>query len=475
MAGRIVADRYALSAPERDGPDGSTWRARDLSSGAGVRVLLAPQARLDEPLRERAARLRHPALPLVLAQGADGADGYIVVPLPDGIALRQRVRHGGRLGPGLAAAFTATLAEALVAAHRAGLAYGGFDADQVLVLDGATPVFADPPLIADEQAASKDVRSLGTVLAACVGAEGGIHADDRPDLSPRFGALVASLMAADAPSSEAALEALRQLVDAEVHAETSAPWEPFAAPLHERAAPPPDPPRAARSTRRILLAILVGVIALVGGGALGAFVAQRDGGGDPDTAILGPIATESGTTGTAVTAPATTTEIGEATTSAEGPPRRAQVVTLLRPRVIDSAGDGENDDTVRLVIDGSATTGWSTEVYRASDLGAKDGIGLAFELAAPTRLRAVTIRSRPPGGTVRLYVDDGRVPAGGPEGWTAVGPAASLDRAVTRIDVRRAVPATRLLIWIEGLPPLPTGGYALEVLGIRVTGVPAGA
>jgi hypothetical protein len=471
VAGRIIADRYVLSAPERAAGEIAAWGARDLATGAGVRVLLAPHARLDAALRERIARVRHPALPMILAQGEDDGDGYLAVPLSDGTALRRRVAHGGRLGSGPAAALTATLAEAIVAAHRAGLGYGGFDPDRVLLVDGTVPVLADPPLTGPDPS---DIAALGVVLAAAVGAEGGIDPDDRPDLSPRFASLVASLTAPVPPSADEALAALRHLVDAELHAETSAPWEPFAPHLAERAEAPPGPSPTPRTTRRVLVAVLAGILALVIGGALGALVAQR--GDDATTEVLGPLVTESDgasveiatepTSGAVDTTPMDTTG---------GPDRRAQTVTLLRPRVIDTTGDGENDDDVRRVIDGSIDTGWSTEVYRAADFGAKDGVGLAFDLVAPTRVRSVLVRSRPLGATVRVYVDDGRAPRGGPEGWTAAGPAATLGRPVTRIGVRRAVPATRILIWIEGLPQLPTGGYAVEILGVRVTGVSAGA
>jgi hypothetical protein len=474
---RIVAERFALVA--REGGDGATvvWRARDLSTSAAVRVVLAGAADAVAQL-ERAARLRHPTLLPLIASGRDGGEAYAVIPLVDGVTLDQRIARAGRMRSAHAAAFALPLAEGLTAAHAAGCAFAGFMADAITVGEGAVPWFRDLPLAAATPTATEgDVRGLGAVLAVAVGGAEGIDDLDRPDLSPRFIALVRSLGAAEPPTAAEAAAALAHLVDAETHAETSAPWEPFAPPLAARREVP-ETSRPQPRRRRLVIGALAALAALGGGVALGAMVAQREGGGVAADEILIPTATlmEEGPAITTIMPPPPETVAGaETTTTSAAPSMRVVGIPISRIRSFDSAGDGENDADLRRAIDGSRGTAWSTEVYRTAGFGTKAGIGLGLELALPAEVRAIRIRSRPPGATVRIFLDRGPAPAGAPDGWTPAGRPVPLRDPVTTIRVRSAPAATRVLVWISELPRRPNGGFAVEILELEVRGVPAGA
>lgn len=474
MADRIVAERFALIAREGGEPGSAIWRGRDLATSAPVRVVLASDPVAAERLG-RAAALRHPTLLPLVASGRDRDEAYVVLPLVEGVTLAGRVAQAGRMRPATAAAFVLPLAEGIAAAHASDLAFAGLAADAIVVADGAVPWFADPPLaVATPAARGGDVRGLGALLALAVGAPDGVDEADRPDLSPRFIALARSLASSDPPSASEAAAALAHLVDAEAHAETSAPWEPFATPLTARREPP-KPPSPRRPSRRLVVGIVLGAVALTGGVAVGAVVAQRDAGGDE--LAIPTMADETGPAITTITSPTTAeAEPTEATTSAvASPPSRVVALPISRIRAFDRAGDGENDADVRNAIDGSRQTAWSTEVYRTAEFGTKPGVGLIVDLALPADIRAVRVRSRPPGATVRIYLDRGPEPAGAPDGWTAAGPPTALTRPVTTIRVRRAPPATRVLVWISELPRRPTGGFAVEIVELEIRGVPAGA
>jgi hypothetical protein len=227
-----------------------------------------------------------------------------------------------------------------------------------------------------------------------------------------------------------------------------------------------------------VVGVAVGAIALAGGATVGGFVAQREAAPVSVADLLGPAADETG-----ASAPGITTIVLETATDSSsetgqvvvGPSTRSVDLPIARIRSFDSAGDGENDAALRRAIDGSPRTAWSTEVYRTENFGSKAGVGVILDLALPSEVRSLRIRSSPAGATVRVYVDRGPAPEGAPDGWTPAGRSVTLAERVTTVRVRRVPASTRVLLWITELPRLPTGGYAVEILTLEVRGVPAGA
>ena len=125
--GRLLADRYRLLERIDEGGAGEVWRARDERLGREVAVkLLGAQA--DDAFRERftdearrAAGIAHPNVVTVFDQGEDGADAFMVMEHVRGKTLRDVVADRGALQPIEAARIVAQVADALDAAHGAGV------------------------------------------------------------------------------------------------------------------------------------------------------------------------------------------------------------------------------------------------------------------------------------------------------------------------------------------------------------------
>jgi serine/threonine protein kinase len=110
---------------------GEVWSARDLllDRAVAVKVLggaFAGDGRAAERLRREAraaGRLEHPAIARVLDLGEDGGRPYLVMELLEGESLAERVARAGPMDPAEAARVVATVADALEAAHRAGVVH----------------------------------------------------------------------------------------------------------------------------------------------------------------------------------------------------------------------------------------------------------------------------------------------------------------------------------------------------------------
>ncbi|HEX9436806.1 MAG TPA: protein kinase [Candidatus Limnocylindria bacterium] len=125
--GRLLADRYRLIERIDEGGAGEVWRARDERLARDVAVkLLGAQA--DPAFRERftdearrAAGISHPNVVTVFDEGEDGPDAFMVMEHVRGRTLRDVVAERGALAPIEAARIIAQVADALDAAHAAGV------------------------------------------------------------------------------------------------------------------------------------------------------------------------------------------------------------------------------------------------------------------------------------------------------------------------------------------------------------------
>ena len=130
-AGRPLGGRYRMEALLAAGGMGEVWSARDLllDRAVAVKVLggaFAGDGRAAERLRREAraaGRLEHPAIARVLDLGEDGGRPYLVMELLEGESLAERVARAGPMDPAEAARVVATVADALEAAHRAGVVH----------------------------------------------------------------------------------------------------------------------------------------------------------------------------------------------------------------------------------------------------------------------------------------------------------------------------------------------------------------
>jgi serine/threonine protein kinase len=110
---------------------GAVWAAHDLllDRAVAVKVLggaLAGDGRAAERLRREAraaARLEHPGIARVLDLGEHDGRPYLVMELLEGESLAARIDRAGPMPPGEAARVVAAVADALEAAHQAGVVH----------------------------------------------------------------------------------------------------------------------------------------------------------------------------------------------------------------------------------------------------------------------------------------------------------------------------------------------------------------
>lgn len=197
--GRVLAGRFRIDRLRGRGGFGAVWQADDAVLGRPVAVkVLAASLREDAASRERfrrealaAAKLAHPRIASVFDYGEHDGIPFIVMELLSGETLTRRLWREKTLPPATAAEIGAQVAEALAAAHRAGVVHRDVKPDNVwLLASGGVKVLdfglasaawaptvthpdmlvGTPTYLPPERAAgaagdgSSDVYSLGVVL-----------------------------------------------------------------------------------------------------------------------------------------------------------------------------------------------------------------------------------------------------------------------------------------------------------------------
>src|SRR4030095_10109163 len=153
--GRMVANRYALSAPLGRGGMGVVWRARDAVLGREVAVkeVVFPPTMADQERRpaqarvmreaRAAARLNHPGAVTFDDGVTDHGGTFIVMELINAPTLADLVRSEGPLPAGRVAEIGAQVAGALEAAHQAGIVHRDVKPGNVMVPGNGTAKLAD--------------------------------------------------------------------------------------------------------------------------------------------------------------------------------------------------------------------------------------------------------------------------------------------------------------------------------------------
>ena len=195
----MIAGRYTLDREVGRGGMGAVWLARDEVLGRAVaakRIGTVPgggSPDLDRAEREArlAARLNHPHVVAVFDLVTDGDERWLVMEYVEGVTLAQLVRDEGALTPDQAAPLLRQAADALAAAHQAGIVHRDVKPSNILVTaDGqvklsdfgiaraeadatltqtglvtGSPSYLAPEVASGEQAtAASDVWSLGATL-----------------------------------------------------------------------------------------------------------------------------------------------------------------------------------------------------------------------------------------------------------------------------------------------------------------------
>jgi serine/threonine-protein kinase len=130
--GRLIADRFEVSASLGEGACGTVWVARDRLLGIPVAVKVLRSTMRIEPKRraafEREARLCErmlsPNIVRVIAFGVDEGDvPYIVYELLTGSSLQQRLTDGGMMPLDEVETTVVQIARGLARAHSLGVAH----------------------------------------------------------------------------------------------------------------------------------------------------------------------------------------------------------------------------------------------------------------------------------------------------------------------------------------------------------------
>ena len=185
-------------------------------------------------------------------------------------------------------------------------------------------------------------------------------------------------------------------------------------------------------------------------------------------------------TGTAADTAPDSTAATEGSTADEAEDAVAsRPLRLIRSASFDPDGDGvERDDLAPLAIDGLPDTKWESEPYRGSpDIELiKPGVGLIVELARPTEIDAVVVRSTRPGYTLSVYTSAEADSPTGLEDYTQVVTPREVLSPQVRLALRKPLKSRYVLLWFtKSAPTAVNDRYGVEVNEVRVTGVPAGA
>jgi serine/threonine protein kinase len=128
---RVIADRYDLAREIGRGGMGAVWLARDTVLGRDValkRIGLMPGAPLPDLRRagreaRLAARVNHPHVVAVFDLVEEDDETWLVMEYVEGVTLSAFVKRDGALTPDEAAPLVRQAADALAAAHEAGIVH----------------------------------------------------------------------------------------------------------------------------------------------------------------------------------------------------------------------------------------------------------------------------------------------------------------------------------------------------------------
>jgi serine/threonine-protein kinase len=307
--GRVLAERYTLIERIDEGGAGEVWRARDERLGRDVAVKLLG-AEADAAFRERfadearrAAVVSHPNVVTVFDEGEDAGDAFMVMEHVRGRTLRDVIAERGALAPIEAARIVAQVAEALDAAHAAGVIHCDVKPANVILDERGTAKLTDfgvaraargpaeheliatPRYIAPERIEGKpatpasDVYGLGLVAYELIAGESPFAGSDtedllrerleapppslrkaRPGTVAEIDIVVAKALARDPVRRYASAGAFAQDLLAAVRGErtrTMPVVPPAARPLSRRRGPQPSSAAAILAVLIVLLAVLL--------------------------------------------------------------------------------------------------------------------------------------------------------------------------------------------------------------------------
>jgi hypothetical protein len=425
----------------------------------------------------RAGAVSHPGLARVYDAASERRRGttvtYLIREWVEGAPLDEHLRRVGELPGPDAADLLRQVADALTAAHSAGLAHGRVHPRNVLVTEDGRVRLSDAavgsavhgaplPEPLDEAAVRRDTRDAAAVLYALLtghwpGAVTLLPSGSLPNAPLAGGRVLGPHQLRAAVSRQLDHVVLRALDPTQVPAlpRISTPTALADAAdacvedaRRERlaASAPREPGWPRRHLGWLLaagLVLLLGTLGWFAGLAVGALPRRPDA-----VDLLTPPTPSSGAARSAVPVP-TFLDLREAAV-----------------RDFDPLGDQqENPDQVRNAVDGDPTDAWFTQTYRSPSFsGIKPGVGLLIDLGAVRAVSRVRVALTAPGAHLELHVAD-RAPSS--LGDARLVASDTSGRQVATLTPAAATRARYVLIWITQLPK-EGSGYRVGIAEVVV-------
>jgi eukaryotic-like serine/threonine-protein kinase len=488
LVGRRLGGRYRIESMVASGGMATVWRATDevLHRQVAVKILhdrLGGDKDVITRFRREAvaaARLSHPAVVRVFDTGEEEGLEYIVMELCDGRTLQDVLERDAPLPPAEAVAIVQTVLHGLAHAHRGGVVHRDVKPRNIL-FDGnglvkvtdfgiAKASFAEDltttgnfmgtaRYLAPEQVeggsidARADLYATGIVLYELITGRPPFQAETnlaaatmrltteppppgalRSGIPRSLDAAVIRALARDPEDRYRSAEEMSEALERAVPASG-----PAAIPSRPEAIPTSVETRRSSVFRSWMLVPLI-LLLVAGLAVAGFFVFTElvDGGGGAggggDQAV------------------------------------DARPVDIVSAHDLDPLGDfDEYSEDVGLAFDGQAGTVWQTEGYTSSDLGgAKEGVGIVFDLGDSMEVAEVRLDTTLPGWTFELH--------GSEQDFTGAPteqPLPSTDgedtyqaEDTTRIQLE-PVTARYVLVWITNLAP-DGGDYRANIEELKV-------
>jgi len=211
--------------------------------------------------------------------------------------------------------------------------------------------------------------------------------------------------------------------------------------------------------RRPLLALTAVAALLVVGMGLAIATLSGIGGVDPE------LSSPPSSTGSQ---PPATSDPGAAPTeeapTEDAPTEDAPVVNISGVGTLDpQGGDGENDESAPLAIDGDPDTFWRSSTYASAAFGnLKDGLGMVVTLTEQAPVTSVTLQVNGTGGLVEVR----SAPGQGLEGSQLLGTGVPGSGPIT-VTLDEPVSTQNLVLWFTELPSVG-GSFRIELAEVQV-------
>jgi serine/threonine-protein kinase len=511
--GRVLGGRYRLVQPIARGGMATVWLADDpvLSRRVAVKILKDDLA-ADEATRARfrheaiaAARLSHPCIVSTYDTGDDDGTAYIVMELVEGPTLRKLIQESGGLPVRDVVKLGTQVADALDAAHRAGLVHRDVKPANVLVpprgpvkvtdfgiakaagtddLTKTGTVMGTARYLAPEQVSGRptdartDVYALGLLLFECLTGHPPFGGDtDVATAMARLTTSAPSIRAerADVPAAlddvihrclarnpeqrfETAAEVREALRRAELDPTGSVARQPTGArpavPAPSGPLPPPQPqPRSVGADDTNPAPVP----------APAAAPARRRRRRVWPIVLLLLVIVAAAAVAVVLLASDDSTSGG----AGKGP-TPSEVPVKITATAFDPFGDGQEDSAnAGNAVDNDPSTSWSTEHYQ--NFAEKPGVGLVLDLGRDLDVRTVTVDADQAGWSGRIYVST-KDPA-------QLNKLADWGDAVASVDDTanashtfdfNSTKARSVLVWFTHLPTGDDGQQSLQVSEVTV-------